>query len=683
MSLKEKCRERIFSIINKITEKSKYVIMIVDSSAYKVLTFVCKNEELLERGVSLIEHINANRSSLNDFDCIYFLSSNIHSVQLMLKDFPDEKNGKYKNIHILFTPTIGKNSKIIELIANNDFILKKIKSCASINMDFLAYESRAFYFENAIHLYDLFPLRNAECLSDISSKLISVCSCLNITWPSIRYQNSSICRKFAEIFYNGICNAPAINEKNNTYEENSSKETEKKEDDLVLILDRSIDSTTLFVHDYSYQSLCYDILKIKTTSEKEDESYMLNTGGIRSETRDGTKNGTVEGTSVKMERAFSIGIGGLEEEQQEHTCVFEITNNEQQKEEKKAILSEDDTLWVKYRHLHIQDVHEMVKNEIAVFSEQNAVARLQKKNILNPTEALDALRSLPQYESMIEKYWLHVYLCNSCFKLLQKKNIVDIGVIEQDLCCNVDRNGKELTFNKNTAGVHTVINNEEYEQEEKARVLLLYFINYVNISEYDKMKIIESAQLGLFMQKIIKEFLQLKIHSNNIYIDSNNLTGNKVHHILEKNKEKIKYYKNVAKKAKYELSRHEPNIKDLILQIHNNTLNKTHFHFVDATYNKNCSPGSSAKGMTDISEVEQRQNVSRGTVWNFNTSGKKLKKNEKKKKILIFIIGGITYSEIKYVYELSNQLHMDIYIGGTSVLTANTIFSQFKNRKSF
>lgn len=219
MSLKENCRNRIFSIVSKITEKSKYVIMIVDGNAYRVLSFVCKNEELLERGVSLIELINTNRSSLKDFDCIYFLSSNIQSVDFMLKDFPNEKEAKYKNVHILFTSAIGKNSKIIELIANNDYILKKIKSCASINMDFLAYESRSFYFEHITNLYDLYPLKNAECLFEISSKLISVCSCLNITRPFIRYQNSNLCRKFAEIFYNGICNTFINN--NNNYNNNT------------------------------------------------------------------------------------------------------------------------------------------------------------------------------------------------------------------------------------------------------------------------------------------------------------------------------------------------------------------------------------------------------------------------------------------------------------------------------
>ncbi|KAI4837361.1 syntaxin-binding protein [Plasmodium brasilianum] len=627
MSLKENCRERIFSVIEKITEISRYVIMVVDKNAYKILSMICKNEELLERGVSLIELIDTKRNSLQDFDCIYFISSNIQSVDMILNDFKDENNSKYKNIHILFTSNIGKNSEILDLLATNDFMLKKIKSCACINLNFLAYESRIFYFENNLNLYDYYPLKNSGILFEISSKLLSVCSCLKIC-PQIRYQNSDLCRKFSEIFYNNMKTSDTARNKGPS-------------DDLILILDRSIDSSILFIHDYSYQSLCYDILKINTQNDEEA--------------------GTREG----------------KEKEEAHTVSFEITNNDQKKEQKKAVLSEDDSLWLKYRHSHIQEVNEHIRNEISAFTEKNAVAKIQKKNILNPNEALDALRSLPQYESMIEQYWLHVYLCDSCFIILQNKSVVDVGLIEQDICCNVDKYGKELTHSKNVSSLNSLITSTDYDQEEKARLLLLYFINYMNINENDKMKIIESAQLGLFMQKFINEFLKLKLHLNYMYIDENLSSSNRVYHILDKNKKKIKYYKNVARNSKYELSRHEPNIREIILEIHENILHKGLFPFVDD--NNNIDPD-----VKDInSSPEKKQNVSRGTVWEFRTELKKKAEDEKKKKIIIFIIGGISFPEIKHIYELSEKLDLDIYLGGTALLTSNIIFKQFKAFSNF
>uniref|UniRef100_A0A8C9GER1 Syntaxin binding protein n=1 Tax=Piliocolobus tephrosceles TaxID=591936 RepID=A0A8C9GER1_9PRIM len=711
MSLKENCKERIFSVIKKITEISKYIIMVVDKNCYNILSIVSKNEELLENGVSLIELINSNRNELPDFDCIYFLSPKSETVNIMLNDFKEENNCKYKNVYIIFISSIKKNDGILDLIASNDIILKRIKSCACLNLNFLPYESRIFSFPNKLKLYDYYPLKNTKILYDLSAKLVSVCSCLK-TWPYIRYQNSELCKFFAETFYNDlnasdlfklntneITNKKYINKNNTNETENSffesttNEQNEKNRDktkittnsDLVLILDRSIDSSILFLHDYSYQSLCYDLLKIETEycniMEETDCSYNY----------DYNKN--------------------KNEINEPHTVTFDITNSDKNKEKKKAILTEDDELWLSYRHIHIQEVNEIIKNKITTFTEKNTVAKIKKKNVLNPNEALEALRSLPQYESMIEQYWLHVYLCDSCFKILQNKNIVSIGLIEQDISCNVDKYGKELNLSKNNANLISIITSNEYEEEDKARLILLYFINYININEYDKNKIIDLAQLSLFMRKFINEFLKLNIHLNYIYLDENLNHSNKVYHILDKNKKKIKNYKNIAKNSKYELSRHEPNIKEIILNIYEQNLNKSQFPYVGHNiYDEN----NEKKKTPTVSEL----NVYRGTVWEFNTpyeqkhseenqknkliqnrnSGDSATGNNtiistnisssnnnknKKKKIIIFIIGGITYPEIKYVYEMSKELNLDIYLGGTSLLTSNLIFKQFKMLSNF
>ncbi|SOV77481.1 syntaxin binding protein, putative [Plasmodium reichenowi] len=694
MSLKVYCRERIFNVINKITEKSRYVIMIVDLNSYKILSLLCKNEELLERGVSLIELINSERDNLEDFDCIYFLSSNIQSVHIMINDFKDEKHTKYKNIHILFTSNISKDNEILDLIASNNFILKRIKSCACINLNFFAYESRIFYSHNSLSLYNYFPLINNDILSQISSILLSVCSCLKI-FPSIRYQNSELCRSFSHIFYNSIKNLHTIyNDKNKITNTNINTYTNKNNDiqsdnnnnnhmnndiyhynnnnnindDILLILDRSIDTSILFIHDYSYQSLCYDLLNINTIYEMHFDQTKIN------EQPNEDKYSNTCNDSYYDDKNIEMAKKKKKKNIDAHTVLFEITNNDQKKEEKEALLSEEDHLWSSYRHHHIQDVNEIIKNEISTFTEKNAVVKIQKKNVLNPTEALDALRSLPQYETLIEQYWLHYYLCNNCFKLLQDKNIVDVGLVEQDICCNVDKYGKELNHQKNLASVNTIITSDEYDQEEKTRLLLLYFMNYININDNDKMKIIESAQLNLFMKKIINEFLKLNLHNSGYYSASDEpiqLSSNKIHHVLENsNKKKIKHYKNVAKNSKYELSRHEPIIKDIILDIYNDTLDKNYFPHVDPTHQQEIKGGHASH--------ENKQNVSRGTIWDFKTENKNQTKKEKKRKILIFIIGGITYPEIKQIYEMSNELDVDIYLGGTNLLTSKVIFDQFK-----
>ncbi|GAB67414.1 syntaxin binding protein, partial [Plasmodium cynomolgi strain B] len=640
MSLKRNCRERLFNVIEKITQVSKYVIMVVDPSAHQVLSMICRSEELLERGVSLVEQIDAKRNRLKDFDCIYFLSSKVEVVERMLEDFKNEQNVMYNNIHILFTSNVGKKKKeILNLLASSDFLLKKIKTCACFNIPFFAFESRIFYLDHKLNMYDFYPVKDANILEELALELLSVCCCLK-SKPLLRYFNSPLCKKFAEIFSNCVSDSSIL------------ETSDGDDEDVLLILDRSIDCSILFAHDYAYQSLCYDVLRIRTHRERHTERQPK--PGVHSE------GGTDQG------------------EEDPHTVSFEITNNDQRKEIKRAILSEEDNLWIKYRHTHIQDVNEVIKNDIASFTEKNAVAKIKKKNVLRPNEALDALRSLPEYETMIEQYWLHVYLCDNCFETLQKKNIVQVGMVEQDLCCNVDSYGKELTHTKNSKSVLSIISSNDYQQEEKVRLLLLYFINYENISELDKARLIESSQVGLFMEKFIDLFLNLKMHCGEgthvekHTVEESSSTGNKISHILERNKKKIKYYKNVAKNAKYELSRYEPNIKEIITELHEDTLHRGQYPFVDG------DRGSSHHGKDQNASAGKKPNVTRGTVWEFKSVERKEGQRGGGKKIIIFILGGITFPEIRQAYELSEQLAVDVYLGGTSLLTSEVLFQQFR-----
>ncbi|ANQ09173.1 Syntaxin binding protein [Plasmodium coatneyi] len=638
MSLKRNCRERLFSVIEKITQVSKYVIMVVDPSAQQVLSMICKSEELLERGVSLVEQIDAKRNRLQDFDCMYFLSSTVDVVESVLEDFKDEQNAMYKNVHILFTSNVGKkNREILDLLATSDLLLKRMKTCACFNIPFFAFESRVFYFNHELNLYDFYPVKDSSILADLALELLSVCACLKSN-PLVRYLNSPLCRKFAEIFYNSVSDSNIL-----------QKSDGKDEEDVLLILDRSVDSSILFAHDYSYQSLCYDVLRIRTHQGKQAKPAVQHSVGSTNQGDDAP-----------------------------HTVRFEITNNDQRKEVKKATLSEEDNLWVKYRHTHIQDVNEMVKNDIASFTEKNAVAKIKKKNVLNPNEALDALRSLPQYETMIEQYWLHVYLCDNCFQILQKKNVVEVGMVEQDLCCNVDNYGKELTHTKNSKNVVSILSSDDYQQEEKARLLLLYFINYENVSELDKARLIEESQVGLLMENFIHHFLSLKIHCDQYghlekYApEESSSTGSKVSHILERNRKKIKHYKDVAKNAKYELSRYEPNVRDIIVELHEDTLHRGQFPFVDG------NRGSSQQVKDQNTSEGKKTNVTRGTVWGFKSIERKDTQTGSRKKIIIFILGGITFPEIRQAYELSEQLDVDVYLGGTSLLTSEVLFQQFR-----
>ncbi|PHJ17356.1 sec1 family protein, partial [Cystoisospora suis] len=40
-----------------------------------------------------------------------------------------------------------------------------------------------------------------------------------------------------------------------------------------------------------------------------------------------------------------------------------------------------------------------------------------------------------------------------------------------------------------------------------------------------------------------------------------------------------------------------------------------------------------------------------------------------KKRLIVFILGGITHAEMRSAYEVSKDLHADVFLGGSCILT--------------
>lgn len=48
----------------------------------------------------MVENISKKRQALPELDAIYFLTSDIFSIELLCQDFENEKQPKYKSVHL-------------------------------------------------------------------------------------------------------------------------------------------------------------------------------------------------------------------------------------------------------------------------------------------------------------------------------------------------------------------------------------------------------------------------------------------------------------------------------------------------------------------------------------------------------------------------------------------------------
>eukprot|EP01068_Selenidium_serpulae_P011003 Selendium_serpulae@DN5582_c0_g1_i2.p2 len=145
-SLKQICRKRILEEMVRGVDGG-YFAMVVDAMTLHIMSACCNVYDILDEGVSVVEMINKKRQALPKIDAVYFITPTVASVELLIQDFKNAKKPAYKSASIFFSGALGDNEEqIMKLIAQSTNLLSHMKSFLEFNLDFIAYEARAFHF---------------------------------------------------------------------------------------------------------------------------------------------------------------------------------------------------------------------------------------------------------------------------------------------------------------------------------------------------------------------------------------------------------------------------------------------------------------------------------------------------------------------------------------------------------
>eukprot|EP01054_Gregarina_sp_Poly1_P001738 Gregarina_sp_Poly_1__1737@NODE_1448_length_4128_cov_67_748092_g960_i0_p1_GENE_NODE_1448_length_4128_cov_67_748092_g960_i0NODE_1448_length_4128_cov_67_748092_g960_i0_p1_ORF_typecomplete_len540_score91_27Sec1/PF00995_23/1e82_NODE_1448_length_4128_cov_67_748092_g960_i020693688 len=520
-------------------------------------------------------------------------------------------------------------------------LLNRIKTFVDFNLSFVAFESRAFHLDLPQALLRLFPEKNEEdkMYKEIAYRLATVCLSLGDK-PNIRFQQTR----------------RNLNEKIATLVQQYCSKVKpdgvtRGQTELVIV-DRSIDATSLLVHEYTYQALAYDVLNIPCCTPASERERMT------------------------------------EEIPPDDTYQFV-----DRKELKTLLLGEHDDVYVKYRHQHITVVIRGVSDELRKFSRDNAAAQYAAAGGKKATEKdiASAIRGLPQYREMLAKFWAHITLSDACFNALQNQGVFKAGYLEQDLATGVDKDGKLVQVMQCLSALGTMVAEKSGVQtQEKARLLLLYFVTMDGVQEDDKKKMMGAAGLSLDISTIINNFLSLGLH--NAEEDPNQIKPSSLKHThkTHADEERTQFFQRKAKSSEYTLSRFEPVVKDLMERAASKRLPRSKFPYLQDPEQRQI-----AVQMGRFGESEEQHARTAGGLraahfdWDWGTGqdsstakleNRKLEQKvmQTKDKVVIFVIGGITMAEIRSAYEVSRLTGVDIYIGGTSIITAPCLFEALR-----
>ncbi|KAK2540369.1 Stxbp3 [Columba guinea] len=304
--------------------------------------------------------------------------------------------------------------------------------------------------------------------------------------------------------------------------------------------------------------------------------------------------------------------------------------------EREAILEEDEELWAKIRHKHIADVIE----EIPKLLKEVASKKKATEGKLSISALSQLMKKMPHYRKEINRQVVYLNLAEDCMSKF-KSNIERLCKTEQDLALGTDAEGQKVKDSMRV--LLPVLLNKSHESYDKIRAILLYIFSTNGTTQENLDKLIQNVQIESDSDMIRNwKYLDVPV------ISSFAVQQNK-HPRRDRSSEET-----------FQLSRWTPVIKDVMEDAIENKLDSK-----DWPYSSQCPPTWNGSGA-----VSARQKP--------RASYKEARKSSAR--LIIFVIGGITYSEMRSAYQVSEAYKScEVVIGSTHILTPKRLLDEIKS----
>ncbi|WZZ41308.1 hypothetical protein YC2023_037567 [Brassica napus] len=357
------------------SSKSTWKVLVVDELTVKILSSACKMSEFTQQGISLVEIITKQRQPMTSMEAIYFIQPTEANVNAFLSDMTGQ-SPLYKKAFVFFSSPVSRS--LVTLIRKDMKAMKRIGALKEMNLEYISLDSQGFITNNENALEDLYSdeenhQRADACLNVVAKRIATVLASLK-EYPFVRYRGAKgldattmttyrelIPTKLAASVWN------CLTKYKQTIEDFPQTETCE-----LLILDRSIDQIAPLIHEWTYDAMCHDLLKM------EGNKY---THEVPSKTGDNT-------------------------------------------EKKEVLLDEEDPIWVELRDVHIADASERLHEKMTNFVD---FGDLSSKDLQKMVHAL------PQYSEQIDKLSLHVDIARTINRTIMEQGLRELGQLEQDL----------------------------------------------------------------------------------------------------------------------------------------------------------------------------------------------------------------------------------------------------------
>lgn len=324
-------------------------------------------------------------------------------------------------------------------------------------------------------------------------------------------------------------------------------------------------------------------------------------------------------------------------------------------------MSDDDEVWVSVRHLHMKDAIDRLMTDFGRFAQEHAGFSGNANNV-SIDMLKDMLANLPQFQTQREQFSLHLEMAQECMNLFQKHKLNLAANVEQ--CCATGFTPDGKAPKSIVEEMVPLLDDRNMSNLDKVRVIALYIMFRDGVADEDRRRLYQHARLSLSEQDMVNNLIYLGV---TVVKDSKTrVRGSRI---------KQKY---VNTDDQFELSRYKPVVQIMVEEHVGNRLDQHQFPYMRD------SPAETSQSLRGGNSLAPA-NLNGGTslrsarpTWHKAPSARAAN-SDSKQRLVIFVAGGVTYSELRQAYVLSQALGKDIYIGSTHIVTPEIFMKDLRS----
>lgn len=621
-SLFELQRKYILDQIKSIQIPGNLYTLIIDDKTEIILYRVIKKEQLL-RLVTSIEKIDDNRKQQTFLEAIYFIDGSVYNFKCIVSDV---NTHRYKKGWGLFLPISEQDTKTHQFYISSQFLNNpKVQNYFDFGENIKTIQSYLFPFESRVFLVDnktpnSLPIYfNENCseliLAQIRNVAKSLVALMVVTgeYPLIRYyspQNTHFYKatRLSELIADEFQNQ--IDDYARNHPDFPPTNNQNKPRSILFIADRTIDLYAPLLHEFTYQAMAMDIVP-----------------------------------SLEREGKYKYEA----ENEKGEIIVAESTLD-----------NENDEDWVNLRHLHIIESSELIINKINDLIKNNPLM-IDRSKAKSSSDLMHIVANLKGFDEERKQITLHKTLIDECLDLNGERKLAEFAADFEQTCC-----AEGITFEgEKNKHLHddliVLLARDDLHINDKMRLVLIYGFYRGGLIEQDFIKLakfigVKDTQIISLISKCFEN-----LHKLGFPIIKKHLNDPKV---------KKKMFHTINNDGTYNTSRFGPGLKSILQFLTKYQLDEDWFpYYRDKPLDEDI-PAEIAimNNQQNHSGLTSLRNSRIKASWAQNSSRANLSSGKNRQRIFCYVAGGITYSETRSIYELSNTLQKDFFIGSECIL---------------